>query len=290
MGPLKSTVMLTRTAGAARVLEVLSYAAAGLWLLATLVLIPRLADFIPVEANHRTFGILAAVVLGALGANVFGALGELYGQRARDIFANEVFAAIRRGEKPKPFSLYLRPFASTNVISATGGFIGFVAERVELEGQVERATRPIGGLVALGAPLEHIGAGRIQVPDTEWRAAIDLLLKHARLIVMLPSSRQGTLEEISMILGSDLVTRTVLIDPPNLGSSKHYDHAREWAKLQQVFSKAQFELPAEERRGALLYYGSRRKPLLRERLDIDAEDRIQRLFKRTLKYTRRARA
>ncbi len=285
MGPLKFIVSMTRNAGAARALEVLGYVLAGAWLIAAFVLIPALSSRLPLAVGERTFGILAAIVLGAVGVSVFGALAELYGQRARDIAANTIFEALARGETPPPYALYLRPFASTNVIARDVG-IGITAERIELEGQIERATRPIGRLVALGAPLEHIGAGRIQVPDDQWRDAIHKLLKHARLIVLLPSARAGTLEEIAMILKTDMATRTVLIDPPNLGGSR-FDHAGEWAKLQTVFKDAAYELPAEKPSGTLLFYGDQRMPLLHENLNIDAEDRVERLFKRALRHAKR---
>ncbi len=144
-------------------------------------------------------------------------------------------------------------------------------------------------MIALGAPLEHIGAGRIQVGDNAWREAIALLLKHARLIVVLPSSRAGTLQEIGIILGSALVTRTVMIDPPNLGTTKAYNHAIEWAKVQAAFKEASFYLPDEQRGGSLIFYGDSHEPLLREHLHIDAEDRIERIFNRILKFQKKFR-
>ncbi|MEQ1617942.1 MAG: hypothetical protein ABL883_06315 [Terricaulis sp.] len=280
---LKKIVSRTRDAGAARALEIAAYAGAAAWLGASFVGVPSWMSGVAEIGANRTFVVMIAVLVAALGLTVLSELGELYGQRARDLYANSVFAALQRGEKPAPYSLYLRPFASTNVIGANVG-IGMQAERIELEAQIERATRPIGPLIALGAPLEHIGAGRIQVGDDAWRAAIALLLKHATLIVMLPSSRAGTLQEIGIILGSALVTRTVLIDPPNLGTSKTYNHAIEWAKIQAAFKEASFHLPDEQRGGSLIFYGDSREPLLREHLQIDAEDRIERIFTRILKF------
>lgn len=280
---LKKIVSRTRDAGAARALEIAAYAGAAAWLGASFVIVPSWLSGVAEIGANRTFVIMVAVLVAALGLTVLSELGELYGQRARDLYANSVFAALQRGEKSGPYSLYLRPFASTNVIGANVG-IGMQAERIELEAQIERATRPIGPLIALGAPLEHIGAGRIQVGDDAWRAAIALLLKHAKLIVVLPSSRAGTLQEIGIILGSTLVTRTVLIDPPNLGSSKTYNHAIEWAKIQAAFKEASFHLPDEQRGGSLIFYGDSREPLLREHLQIDAEDRIERIFNRILKF------
>lgn len=286
MALLKSIVSRTRSPGVSRQLEVVTYVGAGVWLLATIA-----ATMLGIR--YLELGGYGAIVIpafgtltGAAGATVLSTLAELYGQNARDIHAAQIFDALRRGEKPRPYSLYLRPFASTNVIGKTVG-VGMQSERIELEAQIERATRPIGRLIALGAPLEHIGAGRILAGEQEWRAAIDLLLKHAQLIVMLPSSRAGTLQEISMILGSDLITRTVMIDPPNINvPRKHYDHATEWAKVQAAFKQASFQLPDEKIGGTLIFFGDKREPLLKEHLDIDAEDRIERLFRRITRFRR----
>lgn len=290
MAVLKSIVSRTPGVGAARRLEVVTYVGAGAWLLATIAATLLLVRYVNLGGYGAIFFPVLGIAVGAVGATILSTLAELYGQHARDIRAAAIFDALRRGETPPHYSLYLRPFASTNVIGKTVG-VGLQSERIELEAQIERATRPIGRLIALGAPLEHIGAGRILAGEQEWRAAIDLLLKHAQLIVMLPSSRAGTLQEISMILGSDLITRTVMIDPPNFDAPRRvYDQAAEWAKVQAAFKQASFQLPDEKRGGTLIFFGDRREPLLKEHLDIDAEDRIERLFRRIIRFRSAARA
>ena len=290
MALLKSIVSRTRGIGASRRLEGITYVGAGAWLLATIAATLLLTRYVNLGGYGTIVFPALGIAVGALGATILSTLAELYGQHARDIRAAAIYEALRRGEAPPPYSLYLRPFASTNVIGKTVG-VGLQSERIELEAQIERATRPIGRLIALGAPLEHIGAGRILAGEQEWRPAIDLLLKHAQLIVMLPSSRAGTLQEIALILGSDLITRTVMIDPPNIDvPRKHYDHATEWAKVQAAFQQASFQLPDENRAGTLIFFGDRREPLLKEHLDIDAEDRIERLFRRITRFRSAARA
>lgn len=290
MASLKSIVARTRDTGASRRLEVVAYVGAGIWLLANIAATLLLMRYVSLAGYEIIVFPALGIAGGAIGATVLSTLAELYGQNARDIRAAAIYEALRRGEKPPPYSLYLRPFASTNVIGKTVG-VGLQSERIELEAQIERATRPIGRLIALGAPLEHIGAGRILAGEQEWRPAIDLLLRHAQLIVMLPSSRAGTLQEIALILSSDLITRTVMIDPPNIDvPRKHYDHATEWAKVQAAFKQASFQLPDENRGGTLIFFGDRREPLLKEHLDIDAEDRIERLFRRITRFRSAARA
>jgi len=289
MSILKTIVGWTGSAALARAQETACYAL-GLGLALLVLGAAGWAVAVNLYSGPWLVGVIVVATLASsVALTLFSSLGELYGQRARDLRAQAIFERLRNGQPPPPYSLYLRPFASTDAISegvasTMVGVSGLSLERVELETQIERATRPLGLLVALGAPLEHVGAGRIRVPDEAWQDAIKLLMREARLIVMLPSSRAGTLEEIDMILESGLIERTVLIDPPNLGHVKGYDHAAEWAKVQEAFSAHKFDLPAESSKGALLFYGPERAPALKERLDIDADDRIERLFRRVLKH------
>ncbi len=284
MDVLRAIVARTSSRALAHVLEVCAYALAALWLAGSLILAARMAG-LPLLGEWSTILALPiAVVVAAIGVSLLSRLAELYGQHARDLRAKDVYAALREGREAPAYSLYLRPFASTDVISGVVvSPLGFMLERVELEGQLERAVRPIGPLLALGAPLEQVGAGRLMVGDDEWREAIRLLMQNARLIIMLPSSRAGTLEEIDMILSSGLITRTVMIDPPNIGAEKTFNHSAEWGKLQEAFRRAAFVLPDEQRTGRLLFYGPEREPLLQAKLDIDADDRIEHLFRRVLK-------
>lgn len=286
MAVLKRIVSNVAVASTARRLEVLLYTLSGVWLLGSLMAAAFVA--LPLRELELAGAVVAAIIVAAAGATLFASWAELYGQRARDLRAEAIFETLQRGEAPPPYTVYLRPFASTGAFSQTfaTAAIGpgaLAGETTELEAQIERALRPLGPLVALGAPLEHIGAGRIKVADDAWQEAIKLLLSHARLIVMLPSSRAGTLHEIDMILSSDLIRRAVLIDPPNLGGSKLFNQAAEWSKVKEAFERHRFELPEDNKGGSLLFYGDGRAPRLSERLNIDADDRIERLFRRIIK-------
>lgn len=290
MGILQKLVSATNSAPAARALELVQYAIAAAWLCAIVAAYALTAATFGVFDPSTVLGLVGAIVLGALGVSLFAEWGELYGQRARDLRAQAIFESVRRGKPISPYALYLRPFVSTDAISETQlaptGGVGLGAlssERFELEAQIERAVRSIGPLIALGAPLEHIGAGRVAVSENQWREAIRLLMTHAALVIMLPSSRAGTLEEIAMILDSDLISRTIIVDPPNLASARRFDQAHEWAAVQDAFFRHGFELPEDSHSGMLVYFGRGRKPQLQEHLDIDAEDRVARLFRRVTK-------
>lgn len=223
-------------------------------------------------------------------------LALLCGQRARDLTAQSILEGLRRRAAHVPkFTLYLRPFASTDVFDATeiplmpafvprgvgaaGGAFMLPPERFELEEQIARAIRPVGPLVALGAPLEHIGAGRILVGDHEWQDAIALLLQAAELIVLLPSSREGTLWEIGKVLTGDVIARTVVIDPPNGSvSGMTYDHANEWRAVREAFAARGYQLPADNAAGQLIFFGPEREPIRIHRFDITSPGRLRRFF------------
>lgn len=281
--------------GVARALEILFYVLVAVALAATCAGVALVAAAPVTDEIRRAVRVGFVIVAGGAVITLISRLAELYGQRARDIDADKIFLGMRGGAEPvEPYSLYLRPFASTDAIaeqgvSATlpGVGVAFSGERFELEAQVERATRRLGRLIGLGAQGEHIGAGRVTVGEQEWRDAVRTLMQNARLIVMLPSARPGTLEEIDMVLSTDLVRKTVFLDPPNLSARARFDHASEWEAVQAAFTQRGYTLPAEDRRGALLYYGEEKAPALKERLHIDAEDNIERLFGRVIKQLTR---
>jgi hypothetical protein len=241
-------------------------------------------------------GVAGSLAFGALWLAGLSSLAELCSQHGRDLTAAELLASLRRGgPPPHPFTLYLRPFASTNAIQkdvlqpvmlglATGLFIA-TSTRFELEQQIERATRKIGPLVGLGRPLEHVGAGRLQVGDHEWRDVIRLLSDNADLIILLPSTQPGTAWEVERILDTGLVSRTVIVDPPNPPKDKNnvWKQSEEWAHVRQAFAKRGYDMPEDSPVGQLLYFGDAKRPQAKARLDIDAEDSIAKFFKRIVK-------
>jgi hypothetical protein len=271
----------------------------ALAVVALLVCAPALVGLFALEASLSTaltFASASAIALVASAAVAsFDELGDLSEQRARDLDAQSIYDQIRRGETPQPYAVYLRPFSSTGQIESLalsalasgigGSALGFSVTRFELEQQVERAARGVGPLVCLGKGLEHVGAGRLEVSDDDWRAAVLALITHAKLIVMLPSSRPGTLWEIEHVLESGAVERTVFIDPPNtvLTDKRLYDQAKEWNAVRDAFAKRGYQMPDDSRIGRLLFFGASRTPQMQALLDIDAEDNIAKFFKAVLK-------
>ena len=118
--------------------------------------------WLPSEVSLGLF--IAALVAGMFAAEACHQLGGWFEQRQRDLGAARVWRALRAGAPaPQPFTLYLRPFASTDHIGTevdtwigmrpvAGGpvMLAMGSDRLEFEAEVERALRSVGPLVALG--------------------------------------------------------------------------------------------------------------------------------------------
>ncbi|MEM7765988.1 MAG: hypothetical protein AAF253_00700 [Pseudomonadota bacterium] len=259
----------------------------GLGLVIGLVFVSVLA-FLIFGAGEGVGATLAAalglIALGGLALATLERLGELLEQWSRDLRAQDLLDRIERGKAVPPFVLYLRPFASTDAVQAHdfnylpkslpgfgGGNVMAATVKYELENEIRQASRAIGPMVALGAPLEHVGAGRILVSDGTWQRAIAGLMDAAALIVLLPSSRAGTAFEVNRILDNGLLGKTVIIDPPNGSTSAldGYDHAQEWDDIRDLFAAKGVDLPADDRRGRAYGFTAGGETLLDRRVDID---------------------
>lgn len=252
----------------------------GRWIcLAGVALAVSLGAFLSAYVASRPYlGSLTAFMLfltllgiGLFVAEGFHSVEGLYRQRDRDMDANRIWKSLDRGEDPdEPFVLYLRPFLSTDAMKETtthlvpihGASRQFVVgtDKLEFEAQIEQAARPIGLLVGLGHPLEHEGAGRIQVSEARWQEAIGKMMDKAELIILLPSPAGGTRWEIGRLVTSQLLQKTIIIDPPNNASSHSaYDPAAEWAATQDIFQSYGYELPEDAADGQMVYFaeGSR---------------------------------
>ncbi len=250
-------------------------------------------------ASRPDFGWLTAISLftlslfgGMAAAQMFYALEGLFEQRARDLNAADLMAALRSGGPVPRFVLYLRPFASTDAIADTDthvihagdpAMVTAATERLEFEAQIERAVRPIGQLVALGAPLEHEGAGRILTSEDRWRDEAAALMDAATLIILLPSPNAGTLWEVDQLVGTDRMRKTIVIDPPNAASERpDYDPAAEWSNIEREFAFRGYTLPPDARQGQLVYFGGATEPKRTARLSLDGVRRVRRFVRRVM--------
>jgi|GEM_PF-2790449 len=251
-------------------------------------------------ALHPFLGYIPSL-LGFCGMLVAGMLAgqaclewiHLYGQRGRDLRANKLAAALNAGEgATERFVLYLRPFASTDRIDtytaqtfeiqgAQPGMVshGLAPQRMEFERQVEEALRPFGLLVGLGRPLEHLGAGRIQISDEDWKMTIRRLMDAADLIVLLPSARGGTIWEVDQLLESGAIAKTIVIDPPNPPDAvaDGFDLAAEWANIREAFAGHGYDLPPDNPRGVQIYFGDQKTPIKQTDLPFSSQGPLKSL-------------
>ena len=133
-------------------------------------------------------------------------------QRERDRIAGELSTMLNADdytdkELPAEFGLYLRAFMTTDKLRLKG---------FDLETMLAYSIAPALPLVALGKPGEQLGAGRIQTTNEHWKEEILRLMQSARLILIIPSHRAGTLWEIATLRNGGFFDKTIFIMPPEL--------------------------------------------------------------------------
>ncbi|MEM0986858.1 MAG: hypothetical protein AAGJ32_11470 [Pseudomonadota bacterium] len=230
------------------------------------------------------------LLLGLLGGQWFHDAARKTEQHRRDLRARDVFDAVRTGTQTEPFILYLRPFVSTDALAGrrltavrVGRGMVVNEDRLEIESEIEAALRPIAPLVALGQPLEHEGAGRIAVPETQWQDAIAALMQQAALIILLPSPRNGTLWEIDQLIDGGYLAKTLILDPPNYGSSRpDYDPETEWQAVQVAFAQRGLAVPEDHREGLVLHFPAGARTPERYPVGLDAARSVGAIVRRKL--------
>jgi hypothetical protein len=112
--------------------------------------------------------------------------------------------------KAGSYVLYLRSFEADERNTAlhevpmpglTGGAMtGFLVSRRSAEEDVADILRPVGPLVAVGAPgeqLPHVGAVRMYLPREAWQKPVRELMRRSRLTVLTLGISEGTMWELA---------------------------------------------------------------------------------------------
>jgi len=117
--------------------------------------------------------------------------------------------------KAGSYVLYLRPFEDDQrqtamqehvLPGAAGGVMGFVLSKRSAEEQIADALRPVGPLIAVGAPgerLPHVGAVRMYLPkepNEGWQEPVRQLMRRSRLTVLTLGTSEGTMWELAQAL------------------------------------------------------------------------------------------
>jgi len=185
-------------------------------------------------------------------------------QKARDRKGAELLNAVLSQNAPHYF-LYLRPFFLTRRMDLANPkhgrwpmLVSFYSERntTDLETMLERAVRKSGPLIALGQPGEMIGAGRLVVPEEEWKPPFEALARAASGIFVIPSHTTGTAWEIKWLRDNAYLTKCVFIMPPKIKTRERIEWRKRrlvrvtvdmkslWKNAASVLADSEIHLPA----------------------------------------------
>ena len=136
-------------------------------------------------------------------------------EHAKNERAEKAVTAVLKGVKAEEipnFVLYLRAFHGTGLLDTQSG--GTV-EALDLETILARVIKP-QLFVGLGSEMENFvsGAGRVYFGNDEWWDNVRVLATHAAAILVIPSARQGTMDEISWLFNEGMLGKCVFIMPP----------------------------------------------------------------------------
>lgn len=202
--------------------------------------------------------LLVAVPMLLLGGWFVGK-HEQVAQATSDADAQTLLA--ESGSISESFFLYLRPFASTNAYRLSDSHLNLFCWELwerdgfdDIERILARALRPTAKFVALGKPGEHRGAARILTTEKAWQAELAALADKAKLIVLMPSYRPGTLWELSYLKERSLFGKVVCIMPPSDNGfyvAKESNTEAAWDKTRAACSKLGIPIPDHTPKGAL---------------------------------------
>jgi hypothetical protein len=142
------------------------------------------------------------------------------GQDRREAAAKDLARRIMAGERaPSPFSLYLRPFASTGRLPAQPSppedwNVTVPPGHLDVETLFDRALRDRCPILALGHRGDIAeGAARIATSNEEWRSLMAALAEKAALIIMVPLASPSTSWELGWLTEHDLLGKVLMVMP-----------------------------------------------------------------------------
>ena len=230
-----------------------------------LVMFPENALFAE-KLIHVTGGVGVVIVLAlvflAFGTWLRGRILKLR-QADNDRVAQRIMSELRADPAATvgDFYLYLRAFETTGRLRVplylrlrkiSVGLIQLVTN--DTESYVSDAVRKIAPLIALGRPGEAVGAGRIVTEDANWMADALILMKRAKAIFLVPSSRPGTVWEIETLKREGLLSKVIFIMPPR--TKGELDTKERWEAARQALASHGIEAPEHQERGLLFEVGA----------------------------------
>jgi hypothetical protein len=174
----------------------------------------------------------------------------------RSVFARLTLWALQDGQIPKPFSVYLRPFAADSGLltpefgKSFGPTTVFQPRYLQFEEVLANALAHDLPLIGLGEDAEFPGGGRLKVRDKEWKDTVALLIQGATLVILIPSHHEGTFWEAQFLRDSGALGKTVFVMPPEPVSDT-FPVATEWETMREKYAQAGIHVPVYTPDGAL---------------------------------------
>ena len=210
---------------------------------------------------------LTIVLAFSLGARFFvGAMQALFAHFAGPILVAKITArqsalsdhinrqrALRNGgEFADGGVLYLRSFEFDGT---------FVSQGTDFELTLLHLFKGRAPLFALSSDPTSRGAVNLATDDSDWKALVDDMIPRAGLILMIPATSQGVLDEIAMLEDGGWFDKTLFIAPPE---NDRRSVAMSWDKMRRHDRICHLEIPPYcdtgflfrlDRDGKLVEYG-----------------------------------
>ncbi|MFI9029614.1 hypothetical protein [Streptomyces sp. NPDC053560] len=175
--------------------------------------------------------------LGPMGVYAFSRSRRLFLKGRRHLKLPLASPSVLR---PGSYVLYLRSFEDDKARSALqkqfftsangvppdvmGGLIGLVTSSRDEEEHIADALRPVGSLVAVGAPdevLPFAGAVRMYLPKNSWQEPVRDLMMRSRLVTLTLGSSAGTMWELVEAMRTLPPQRLLLIVPGAMRAAEY---------------------------------------------------------------------
>jgi len=225
----------------------------------------------PTNTDKDSWLQLAQLVLYISTGVLVGVWYLLYGafKRRTQLALNDKAALL--ATSADPFVLYLRPFVTSGRLLVRNSLPNF-ADRLllgrwwDLELALALALEDMMPMVAIGETRHTFGAAKIRVPDSTWKERFLELARSAKLIVMVPSERPGTIWEIESIqYDAALRSKSLFVMPPAqttlrrlLSPHRWFSEARIWRRASTYLKdKHGITLPHYDRRGGFFALGAK---------------------------------
>lgn len=171
-------------------------------------------------------------------------------QETIDEIAQEIFESVTNNIEHIPYSLYLRPFDTTDrLMTQKAQTVIGSGMHIDFETLLHRVLEPYFFMCGLGRKGEMLGAGRIQTNDDIWYKYFQILVENADLVLMIPSDHEGTLTEMQYLTEQKLLYKCIYIMPETI--DENLDYESKWKRTQKSALKLGWEIPFYDSSGGV---------------------------------------